>query len=327
MSLPLATSPFAFAPLLLALLLDALVGDPAWLYRVVPHPAALIGRAVALLDRALNRNTAAESTRRALGAVAIAILAGGAVLLGILIHCLLARLPYGWCLEALAMSTLLAQRSLHLHVRCVAEGLERGGVEAGRAAVSHIVGRDPESLDEAGISRAALESLAENFSDGVTAPLFWGAIFGLPGLLAYKAINTADSMIGHRTDRYRAFGWAAARLDDLVNLVPARLAGAIIAAASGPRVRHAFAIMRRDAPKHRSPNAGWPEAALAGALGVAIAGPRRYRGVLVGDHWMGEGGKSEIGPAEIRRGLALYLRACALQAGLLGLAALILAVA
>ena len=327
MSLPLATMPFVLAPLLLALLLDALIGDPAWLYRAVLHPAALIGRAVALLDRALNRDTAAESTRRALGAVVIALLAGGAILLGLLIHCLLARLPYGWCLEALAMSTLIAQRSLHLHVHAVAEGLERSGVEAGRAAVSHIVGRDPESLDEAGISRAALESLAENFSDGVTAPLFWGAIFGLPGLLAYKAINTADSMIGHRTDRHRAFGWAAARLDDLVNLVPARLAGAIIAAASGARFGPALSVMRRDAPKHRSPNAGWPEAALAGALGVAIAGPRRYHGLLVEDHWMGEGGKSEIGPAEIRRGLALYLRACALQAGLLGLAALILAVA
>lgn len=325
MSLPLAIAPFLFAPLLLALLLDALVGDPAPLYRRLPHPVALIGRLVGWLDRTLNRETAADSTRRALGILAIALLAGGAVLLGLAVHYLLARLPYGWCLEAVVMSLFLAQRSLYLHVRAVAEGLERNGVEGGRAAVRHIVGRDPESLNEPGVSRAALESLAENFSDGITAPLFWGAIFGLPGLLAYKAINTADSMIGHRTDRHRAFGWAAARLDDLVNLVPARLAGAIIAAASGPRAGQALAIMRRDAPKHRSPNAGWPEAAMAGALGLAIAGPRRYHGVLVGDHWMGVGGETEIGPAEIRRGLALYLRAGALQAALLGLIALVAA--
>jgi adenosylcobinamide-phosphate synthase len=322
MSMPLATAPFALAPLLLALLLDAAIGDPAGLYRFLPHPVALLGRAVAALDRALNRATASDAARRGLGAAAIALLAGAAFLLGLAIHRPLAELPYGWCLEALVMSAFLAQRSLHLHVRAVADGLERGGIQGGRAAVRHIVGRDPESLDEAGVARAALESLAENFSDGATAPLFWGALLGLPGLLAYKAINTADSMIGHRTDRHRAFGWAAARLDDLVNLVPARLSGAILALASVSRLEPAWAAMRRDAPKHRSPNAGWPEAAMAGALGLAIAGPRRYRGVEVADHWMGEGGRADIGPAEIRRGLALYRRACALQAAILGAAAL-----
>jgi adenosylcobinamide-phosphate synthase len=323
--MPLAAAPFPFAALLLALLLDALVGDPAWLYRKVPHPVAAIGRLVALLDGWLNDAARPENTRRAMGVLAVLLLAGGALVLGYILHDLLTIVPYGWLVEAVLMSALLAQRSLSLHVRAVAEGLEREGVAGGRAAVRHIVGRDPESLDEAGVSRAALESLAENFSDGVTAPLFWGALLGLPGMLAYKAINTADSMIGHRTERHRAFGWAAARLDDLVNLVPARLAGTIIAAASPERFRDAFAIMRRDAPKHRSPNAGWPEAALAGALDVAIAGPRRYGGVAVEDRWMGDGGNPDIGAPEIRRGLALYRRACLLQAALLALAALIAA--
>jgi len=316
-----AAEPFPFAALLLALGLDALFGDPAWLYRRIPHPAA-IGRLVGLLDSWLNDAAFGESNRRALGVLAIALLTGGALVLGYILHDLFASFPYGWLVEALAMSVLLAQRSLYLHVRAVAEGLERRGVAGGREAVRHIVGRDPESLDAPGVSRAALESLAENFSDGVTAPLFWGALLGLPGMLAYKAINTADSMIGHRSERHRAFGWAAARLDDLVNLAPARLAGTIIAAAS-ERFRDAFAIMRRDAPKHRSPNAGWPEAAMAGALGIALAGPRRYGGVAVEDHWMGDGGNPEIGASDIRRGLWLYGRACLLQALFLAALALL----
>jgi adenosylcobinamide-phosphate synthase len=259
-----------------------------------------------------------------MGMLAVALLAGGALVIGYLLHDLFASIPYGWLLEALAMSALLAQRGLYLHVQEVADGLERAGVAGGRAAVRHIVGRDPESLDEAGVSRAALESLAENFSDGVTAPLFWGLLLGLPGMLAYKTINTADSMIGHRSERHRAFGWAAARLDDLVNLAPARLAGTIIAAAS-ERFKDAFAIMRRDAPKHRSPNAGWPEAAMAGALGVALAGPRQYDGVAVEDRWMGDGGNPDIGARDIRRGLALYGRACLLQATIVAALALLAA--
>jgi adenosylcobinamide-phosphate synthase len=322
--MPLAAAPFPFAALLLALLIDALVGDPAWLYRKIPHPVAAIGRLVALLDGWLNDPAMPESTRRAMGMLAVALLAGGALVIGYLLHDLLTVVPYGWLLEAVLMSALLAQRGLYLHVQAVADGLERAGVAGGRAAVRHIVGRDPESLDEAGVSRAALESLAENFSDGVTAPLFWGALLGLPGMLAYKAINTADSMIGHRTERHRAFGWAAARLDDLVNLAPARLAGTIIAAAS-ERFKDAFAIMRRDAPKHRSPNAGWPEAALAGSLGVALAGPRQYDGVAVEDHWMGDGGNPDIGARDIRRGLALYGRACLLQATIVAALALLAA--
>lgn len=320
--MPLADTPFAFAPLLLALLLDAAFGDPATLYRRLPHPAALLGRAVALLDRALNRPAFGEPTRRLLGILAILVLAGSAFLIGFWLHRLFWRLPYGWCLEALLMSAFLAQHSLYLHVRAVAEALERDGLAGGRAAVRHIVGRDPESLDEAGVSRAALESLAENFSDGVTAPLFWGLLLGLPGMLAYKAINTADSMIGHKTELHRAFGWAAARLDDLVNLVPARIAGIVIAIAAGPRARFAFLAMLRDAAHHRSPNAGWQEAALAGALDVSLAGPRRYGGVLVEDRWMGSGGRTDAKAADIRRGLAIYRRGCALQIAVVALIAL-----
>ncbi|MGH6959089.1 MAG: adenosylcobinamide-phosphate synthase CbiB, partial [Dongiaceae bacterium] len=217
--------------------------------------------------------------------------------------------------------------SLYRHVAAVAEALEAGGLPAGRYAVSHIVGRDPEQLDDAGVSRAALESLAENFSDGVTAPLFWGLLLGLPGLLAYKAINTADNMIGHRTERHEAFGWAAARLDDLVNLLPARLAGATLAAAAAflrstdPAV--AWHTMRRDAPKHRSPNAGWPEAAMAGALSLALNGPRAYHGEFIDDPWMGAGGRSDATPGDIRRGLRLYVIACGLQAGAIALLAMV----
>src|SRR5690554_4671448 len=200
------------------------------------------------------------------------------------------------------MSSLVAQKSLYDHVAAVARGLEQGGLEGGRKAVSLIVGRDPESLDQAGVARAAIESLSENFSDAVVAPVFWAALFGLPGLLAYKAVNTADSMIGHRTPRHAAFGWAAARLDDAVNLIPARLAGLRIAGAAlllpGARAGNALRAMGRDAPRHRSPNAGWQEAAMGGALGLALAGPRRYGGQVVEDAWMGAGGRTDAGPAD-----------------------------
>ncbi|MBX6321790.1 MAG: cobalamin biosynthesis protein CobD [Rhodospirillaceae bacterium] len=312
--------------LILALAVDAVVGDPAWLWRAVPHPAAALGRLVDALDRGLNRAAWPQAVRRLAGVGAVALLVAFAAALGWAVSAGLRALPWGWAVEAVLLSTLLAQNSLYVHVHAAAQALERAGLAGGRAAVRHIVGRDPESLDEAGVSRAALESLAESFSDGVVAPAFWAALFGLPGALAYKAINTADSMIGHRTERHRAFGWAAARLDDGLNLVPARLAGLLIAGAAvlmpGADARRAFAAMWRDARHHRSPNAGWQEAPLAGALGVALAGPRRYGGVLVPDHWMNEGGRTEATAADVRRGLRLYLIACAL---LWALAAVVLA--
>ena len=213
-------------------------------------------------------------------------------------------------------STLLAQRSLDAHVRAVAEALEQKGIEAGRHAVSMIVGRDTASLDEAGISRAAIESLAENFSDGVVAPLFWLLVAGLPGIFSYKAINTADSMIGHKSDSYLAFGWASARADDLVNLPASRLSALWLVLAStalsGLSPRRAIAAVWRDAGRHRSPNAGWPEAAMAGALGLRLAGPRVYEGMVVDDDWLGDG-RETANAKDIRAALTHYRVACAIQ--------------
>lgn len=311
--------------LLLALALDAALGDPDWLWRGIPHPVALVGRAIGWLDRNLNREEAAAAERRVAGIAALTLLLAASIGLGVVIETLLSALSWGWIVEAALMATLLAQNSLYRHVVAVAEALAQSGLVAGRAAVRHIVGRDPESLDRHAVARAAIESLAENFSDAVVAPLFWGLLFGLPGMLAYKVANTADSMLGHRTARHEAFGWAAARFDDLANLIPARLAGLFLALVSGPASKAAIAVMRRDAPRHRSPNAGWPEAAMAGALGVALAGPRTYYGGKVGDgHWVGEGGRAEVEPEDIHRALALYVRACGLQAALVALLAVLL---
>jgi adenosylcobinamide-phosphate synthase len=213
---------------------------------------------------------------------------------------------------ALIASTLIAQRSLHDHVERVATALEQEGLAGGRQAVSQIVGRDPDALDEAGVARAAIESLAENFSDGVVAPVFWLAIGGLAGGAAYKAINTADSMIGHRTPRHSDFGFAAARLDDLVNLPASRLSALLIvlaaAISNNASASNAWTAVWRDARHHRSPNAGWPEAAMAGALGLSLAGPRVYGGVTVDDATMGDG-RREAGAQDIRAALALYRRA------------------
>lgn len=223
----------------------------------------------------------------------------------------------GLLVTAVLASALLAQRSLDEHVGDVAAALERDGLDAGRRAVSKIVGRDPNVLDEAGVSRAAIESLAENFSDGVVAPLFWLVVAGLPGALVYKTINTADSMIGHKSERYLAFGWAAARTDDLVNLPASRLAALWFVVAAlfvrGASARDAVRALRRDASMHRSPNAGWPEAAVAGALGFKLAGPRVYSGKIVDDHFMGDG-RADLDAVDVRRALALYRVACIVQA-------------
>lgn len=235
----------------------------------------------------------------------------------------LLMLPFGIAAVALLASTLLAQRSLYDHVARVAAALEREGLAAGRAAVADIVGRDTAALDEAGVVCAAIESLAENFSDGVVAPAFWMAVAGLPGAATYKAINTADSMIGHRTPRHKSFGWAAARLDDLVNLPASRLAALLIiaGAALDGRAAAAWRAVARDAHRHRSPNAGFPEAAMAGALGLALAGPRVYGGVTVDDAFMGDG-RRQASAADIRAALALYRRA---DAALIAIVAVIAA--
>ena len=313
--------------LLLALALDALIGDPAALYARLPHPVVIIGRGIGGLDRRLNRAEDPTALRRAAGIAACILLVTLSFGIGWLLHRSLRALPGGWIAEALLISAFLAQNSLYRHVAAVAQGLAGAGLPGGRRAVAHIVGRDPASLDEPAVCRAALESLAENFSDGVTAPLFWALLLGLPGILTYKAVNTADSMVGHRTPRHLAFGWASARLDDLLNLVPSRLAGLVLAMAAlvlpDASPGGAFSAMRRDAPLHRSPNAGWPEAAMAGALGLALAGPRRYGGAIVEDNWMNAGGRREASAADIQRGLALYVLACIIQAILVALIALL----
>jgi adenosylcobinamide-phosphate synthase len=299
------------AVLLLAMAIDLVIGDPRWLYRLVPHPVVLLGRLVELLSKALNRQALPRGRRIALGGLCTALVVGLAFGLGWALHALFAGLPFGWVLEGLAASSLIAFRGLYDAVRAVARALDES-LEAARRAVSHIVGRDPASLDDAGVARAAAESAAENFSDGFVSPAFWFLLLGLPGLCAYKAVNTLDSMIGHRDARFEAFGKIAARLDDAVNFLPARLAGLVIVLAAlllpGASAGGAWRALLRDAPKHRSPNAGWQEAALAGALGLALAGPRVYGGQTVEDHWMGDG-RSAVTAADLGRALDLYLAA------------------
>ncbi|MGD1878237.1 MAG: adenosylcobinamide-phosphate synthase CbiB [Kiloniellaceae bacterium] len=308
------TSTLPLAVLLLAMAIDLIAGDPKGLYRLLPHPVVLMGGLIGLLTRALNRQGLARHTRILLGALCVVLVVGIFGGLGAAIHALLADLPFGWIVEALLASSLLAFRGLYDAVKAVVRGLGEN-LEAGRTAVSHIVGRDPASLDAAGVARAAAESAAENFSDGFVAPVFWFLLLGLPGLLAYKAVNTLDSMIGHRNARFEAFGKVAARLDDAVNFLPARLAGLLLVLAAlvvpAASAGRAWRTMRRDAPKHRSPNAGWQEAALAGALGIALAGPRQYGGQVVEDHWMGDGHRN-VTVEDLTRVLDLYLAAGAL---------------
>ena len=304
-----------------AVLVEAAAGYPPALLRRVGHPVMWAGALIAFLDRTLNREEETDTRRRALGVAAVAVLLLAAIVPAA------ALAVTGFVVEAVLASTLLAQRSLFAHVRAVERALRTGGVVAGRAAVAHIVGRNPATLDAAGVARAAIESLAENFSDGVVAPVLWCAVAGLPGMAAYKAVNTADSMIGHRTKRHAAFGWAAARLDDVLNLPASRLSALWLVAAAllqpGADAARAARSTFRTAGQHRSPNAGWPEAAMAGALGLRLGGPRVYGDVRVMDAWMGDG-RAECGPDDIARALGLYRTACALQAILLLILALAL---
>jgi adenosylcobinamide-phosphate synthase len=281
----------SIAVTLLALLIEATLGYPEAVLRVIGHPVTWFGRFIGLLDHELNRDGDSPAKRKAAGFIALLLIVGWPAGLAYVVEMWLLALPYGFVLVAR-----------------VADALERDGLDAGRRAVSQIVGRDPDALDEAGVARAAIESLAENFSDGVVAPVFWLAVGGLAGGAAYKAINTADSMIGHHTPRHEDFGYAAARLDDLVNLPASRLAALLIVLASGTVASNAWNAVWRDAGKHRSPNAGWPEAAMAGALGLSLAGPRVYDGVMVQDATMGDG-RRDATARDIRAALALYRRA------------------
>lgn len=292
---------------LTALALDAAFGWPRALYRRVGHPVGLFARVIEGCEARWNRPADSFAARRALGVLTLLILLILVVGSGwALQHLLLASLgDWGWIAVAILAWPALAQRSLFDHVRAVGERLDAGDLAGAQSAVGMIVGRDTAALDAAGVARAAIESLAESFCDGVAAPLFWLLLLGLPGVWAYKAVNTADSLIGHREGRWRAFGWAAARTDDLANWIPARLSGLLLCLAGGGGWR----VLRRDAHNHASPNAGWPEAAMAGALGLRLAGPIAYDGVMHDKSWIGDGA-SDAGGDEIDRALAIYLRAC-----------------
>jgi len=321
---------FNAVTVLCALLIEAGFGYPVSLLERIKHPVMWMGALIENLDSRLNHPNMIEAEWRRNGWIALVLLLAATVLPALALQYTMLQLPAPLALVILAClaSTLLAQRDLYVHVAAVAGALDRGGLEAGREAVAKIVGRDTRALDEAGVARSAIESLAENFSDGVVAPSLWGVLLGVPGMVAYKAINTADSIIGHRTPRHESFGYASAKVDDVVNLPASRLAALWIALAAwfhdDADVRRALVTVRRDARGHRSPNAGWPEAAMAGALDLKLSGPRSYHGALTEDEWIGEG-KAEVTSADIRRALGLYKTACTLQIAALGVLTFLIA--
>ncbi|WP_407494579.1 adenosylcobinamide-phosphate synthase CbiB [Pseudooceanicola sp. MF1-13] len=285
-----------------ALILDAIFGEPEWLWSRIPHPAVLIGKAIGRADQMFNKGAA----RKTKGVMFCIVLTLSALIIGGLIQ------AFGPIVEAIAAAILLAQRSLTDHVRDVANGL-RISLASGRVAVARIVGRDTRDMDQPAVARAAIESGAENFGDGVIAPIFWFVVGGLPGMLAYKAVNTADSMIGYRTERHADFGWASARFDDLLNYLPARLTALLIPSAS---LRWPdWSALKRDAALHRSPNAGWPEAAMAQTLNVALSGPRAYHGTWQDFPWVNGAADRMIGPNQIDRATTLLWRAWAIVLG------------
>ncbi|MCT4556277.1 MAG: adenosylcobinamide-phosphate synthase CbiB [Pelagimonas sp.] len=307
------------AAILVGFLIDAALGWPAALFRRVSHPVVWIGALISWLEARLNKGAAMR--RRAAGGVCVLIVL---LAVGVPSFAVQNLLPDGWVgamLIGVLCWPLIATRSMHDHVQAVAAPLLRGDLASARHAVSMIVGRDPAQLDEAGVARAALESLAENSSDGIVAPVFWGVVLGLPGIALYKAVNTMDSMIGHRNDRYEEFGKIAARLDDVVNLIPARLTGVLFALASGNAVGTGLRVMMRDAGLHRSPNAGWPEGALAGALGLRLSGPRQYGDRIADEPWVHAEGRDPYAD-DLARGLALFRRAMLLCGAVLALLAM-----
>jgi adenosylcobinamide-phosphate synthase len=306
------------AMMVVAMAFDRLVGWPDWLYARLGHPVTWVGRLVTALELRLNRP---DIPRRAAGAMALFACLVAVLLPAVALQLLLPGGIIGVLMGGFLAWPLVAVRSMQDHVAAVEAPLLSGDLPGARRAVSMIVGRNPDALDQTGVARAALESLAENTSDGIVAPVFWGAVAGLPGIAAYKMINTLDSMIGHRNERFLQFGWASARLDDLVNLVPARLTGVLFAAVSGSP-GHAVRVMLRDARRHRSPNAGWPEAAMAGALCVRLSGPRIYDGRIALEPWLNPVAPDPV-PASLSQGLALYRRAIMLLAAVLAFFAIL----
>lgn len=312
--------------LLAAIGLDRIVGDPPWLWQRIPHPVVIFGKGIDLFEKRLNTGAFTPEGRRLNGVFTIVALLALSILFGMLLSMIFHHLGFlGMILEIIVVAVFLAQKSLGDHVQAVADGLLRDGLEGGRQAVAMIVGRDPKTLNESGVSRAAIESLSENFADGVVAPVFWYLIAGLPGILAYKMLNTADSMIGHKNERFLQFGWASARLDDLANWPAARLSAGFIAVAALLRLgagagRRSLSAALRDSGLHRSPNSGWPEAAMAGALDLQLAGPRVYGGIRVSEPMMHAAGRADAGPQDILSGIRVFYTACSVMASSVALA-------
>lgn len=305
--------------MLLALGLDVLIGWPGGLFARVGHPVTWIGKLIKACDRWLNRDNHSPRLRRLLGCIAAIGIIGVTTGCMVLLNSALPNDLWGTILAGILAWPLVAARSLHDHVAAVQAPLSQGNLDEAKGAVAMIVGRDVSVLNEAGVARAAIESLAENSSDGVVAPLFWGCLLGLPGIAAYKAINTLDSMIGHRTPRYNDFGRASARIDDVVNIVPARLTGLLFALTSLHPIR-SIRCMFRDAALHRSPNAGWPESAMAGLLAIRLSGPRAYGDTVADEPWVNGVGR-DAGPRDLKNALRAYVRTIVALALLIGLSA------
>jgi len=292
--------------MVVAMAMDALVGWPDRLFARIGHPVTWLGKVIAALDARWNRDTDPASTRRVAGVAAALFVIVAAATIGWAVQRIVPFGLVGSTLLGLLAWPFVAFHSLYDHVAAVRDPLRAGNIDSARNDVSMIVGRDPQALDDAGIARAAIESLAENASDGVVAPLFWGVLFGLPGIIGYKAVNTLDSMIGHRSPRHEAFGWAAARIDDVANFIPARLTGLLFALFAGERRAQAMSCMWTDARRHRSPNAGWPEAAMAGALGIKLCGPRSYHGEVADEPWLNATARDPAA-LDVTRALELYV--------------------
>ena len=312
----------------LALAIERQLGYPQRLIETIGHPVIWFGKLIGFCEARLNTPDRNPAQRKLAGIVSLGLLILSVLVVTVGIRTILSWLPLGWLLEMLLATALLAQKELGRAVAAVSDAL-RTSLDAGREAVSHVVGRDPQALDEAGVARAAIETLAESTSDGVVAPWLFLLLLGLPGIALYKAVNTADSMIGHRDDRYRDYGWSAARLDDLLNWVPARLSAILITAACflvpGASPGKAWAMARRDAPRHDSPNAGWPEAAFAGALNFQLGGPRSYEGEIIDLPAFGDG-KVALGPSDILLALLLYRRTLDVLLGVSAVLALMVVV-
>tara|TARA_R110002126_G_scaffold116805_3_gene256373 strand:- start:2139 stop:3104 length:966 start_codon:yes stop_codon:yes gene_type:complete len=310
--------------LLAAIIIDALIGDPDWIWRKVPHPVVYFGYGINFADNYLNRDHWSAHVRKRNGALAILVLLFISIIVGNTMLLLLSGFGFwGLMIEAVLVSIFIAQKSLSDHIKRVIIPLSKGDIEGVRYAVSMIVGRDPKQLDQSGVCRASIESLSENFSDGVVAPIFWYAVFGLPGILAYKMLNTADSMIGHMNVKYQDFGWASAKLDDLANWAPARLSAVLIVLANFMRSKksgiQSARIALTDAGMHRSPNAGWPEAAMAGGLNIVLAGPRKYQGYFVNDSYMNPSGRLHLSYQDLSSALKIFWRSCVILLVFVGL--------